>query len=115
MFAGMLQLGTGGTERPRMDLFGTDIRVSEILPGRVKTGMHAEMLFGDHVRSDALVYSDYECLLPEDFADAVLYMISAPPYVNISHMEILPIHQVLGGARFHSRSANEAGGGEKWR
>lgn len=103
------------TQNLRMDLFGTDIRVSEILPGRVKTGMHAEMFAGDHARSDALVYSDYECLMPEDIADAVLYMINAPLHVNITQLEIVPTHQVLGGARFHSRSANESSGQEKWR
>ena len=103
------------TQNLRMDLFESDIRVSEILPGRVKTGMHAEMFDGDHAKADELVYSDYECLLPEDVADAVLYMISAPAHVNISHLEILPTHQILGGARFHSRSANAGGGAEKWR
>ena len=39
--------------------------------GRVKTGMHAEMFDGDHDKTDELVYADYECLLPNDVADAV--------------------------------------------
>ena len=103
------------TRNLRMELFGTDIRVSEILPGRVKSGMHAEMFGGDHAKTNDLVYSDYECLLPADVADAVLYMINSPAHVNISHLEIMPTHQSMGGARFFSRTSNAGDGKEKWR
>jgi 3-hydroxy acid dehydrogenase/malonic semialdehyde reductase len=98
----------------RLELFGTDIRVAEIMPGRVKTGMHAEMFSGDHAQADSLVYRDYECLSPGDVADAVLYMLNAPAHVDITRLEILPTHQVLGGARFHSRTQNDDGQ-EAWR
>jgi len=99
----------------RMELFGTDVRVSEIRPGRVQTGMHAEMFAGDHAKANELVYADYECLLPADVADAVLYMLRTPPHVNVTHLELLPTHQALGGARFHSRSSNAGAGQERWR
>lgn len=84
----------------RMDLFGTDIRVSEILPGRVASGMHAELVHGDKALSDKQFYEPYECLEPIDVARAVHYVLSAPPHVDITHLEIMPTRQVMGGARF---------------
>ena len=84
----------------RMDLFGTDIRVSEILPGRVASGMHAELVGGDKELGHRQFYAPYECLEPVDVANAVLYMLSAPAHVDITHMEIMPTRQVMGGARF---------------
>ena len=77
--------------------------------------MHAEMFAGDHAKANELVYADYECLLPADVADAVLYMLRTPPHVNVTHLELLPTHQALGGARFHSRSSNAGAGQERWR
>ena len=84
----------------RMDLHGTDIRVSEILPGRVESGMHAEMVGGDKELSDREFYAPYDCLQPEDIAQAVNYVLSAPPHVDITHIEIMPTRQVMGGAHF---------------
>lgn len=84
----------------RMDLFGTDIRVSEILPGRVESGMHAELVGGDAELGHQQFYAPYECLMPVDVANAVHYMLSAPAHVDITHLEIMPTRQVMGGARF---------------
>ena len=60
----------------RMDLFGTDIRVSEILPGRVASGMHAELVGGNKELGHRQFYEPYECLEPADVANAVLYLAS---------------------------------------
>ncbi len=84
----------------RMDLFGSDVRVSEILPGRVASGMHAELVGGDKEQGDRQFYAPYECLEPVDIANAVHYVLSAPAHVDITHMEIMPTRQVMGGARF---------------
>ncbi|MFO1090742.1 MAG: SDR family oxidoreductase [Hyphomicrobiales bacterium] len=89
----------------RMELFGTDVRVTELRPGRVRTGMHAEMFGGDYSKSDALFYDPYKCLMPEDIAEAIRYVLSAPPHVCIAQMEIVPTHQVVGGTRMYSRNA----------
>ncbi len=87
----------------RMELFGTDVRVTEIRPGRVRTGMHAEMFDGDHSRSDALLYDPYECLKATDIADAVEYVLGTPPHVCVSQIEVVPTHQVVGGTRMYNR------------
>lgn len=89
----------------RMDLYGTDVRVSEILPGRVASGMHAELVGGDRALGEKQFYAPYECLQPEDVAGAVLYVLKAPRHVDITHLEIMPTRQVMGGARFQESDA----------
>lgn len=88
----------------RMELFGTDVRVTEIRPGRVRTGMHAEMFDGDHSKSDAILYDPYECLRPQDIADAIQYVLSTPPHVCVAQIEVVPTHQVVGGTKMFQRS-----------
>lgn len=90
----------------RMELFGTDVRVTEIRPGRVRTGMHAEMFDGDQARAAELLYDPYECLAPEDIAGAIEYVLSTPPHVCVAQIEVVPTHQVVGGTKmFDRRSA----------
>lgn len=76
----------------RMDLFGTDVRVSTVDPGAVETGFSAVRFKGDAKRA-AAVYEGMEPLKPEDVADAVLYCASRPPHVNISEIIIMPTDQ----------------------
>jgi len=89
----------------RMELFGTDVRVTELRPGRVRTGMHAEMFVGDHSKSDALLYDPYECLKPDDIADTLRFVLSTPPHVSIAQIEVVPTHQVVGGTKMYQRGA----------
>ncbi len=76
----------------RMDLLGTDIRVSSVDPGAVETNFSNVRFKGDTQRA-AAVYIGMEPLKPEDVADAVHYCASRPPHVNISEMIIMPTHQ----------------------
>jgi NADP-dependent 3-hydroxy acid dehydrogenase YdfG len=85
----------------RLDLAGTNIRVSEILPGRVASGMHAEMIGGDREEAQRRFYDGYRCLEPIDVARTVHHILAAPAHVDITHVEIVPTHQVFGGASFH--------------
>ncbi len=80
------------TEGLRMDLFGTAIRVSSIDPGMVKTDFSRVRFRGDIARA-AAVYDGVEVLQPEDIADAISYVLSCPPHVNISQMLIMPTAQ----------------------
>ncbi|MFE3601137.1 SDR family oxidoreductase [Streptomyces sp. NPDC059142] len=84
----------------RIDVFGRRVRVTEICPGRVETEIFGRLL-GDMEKARRLYYEGYECLEPDDIADAVDYAIGAPRHVNIGHLEILPTFQVPGGLRFH--------------
>ncbi|WP_158515722.1 SDR family oxidoreductase [Pararhizobium polonicum] len=81
----------------RNDLHGTGVRVTEIQPGRVNTGMHRQLASGDF-------YHGYQCLEADDIASTVAHLVSLPPHVDVSQLEILPTDQTLGGSRFRQRS-----------
>tara|TARA_R100001129_G_scaffold186346_3_gene177694 strand:+ start:10654 stop:11406 length:753 start_codon:yes stop_codon:yes gene_type:complete len=91
----------------RMELFGTDVKVTEIRPGRVRTGMHAEMFEGSHERANEILYDPYECLNAEDIANAIDYVLSTPPHVCVAQIEVVPTHQVVGGTKMHQRESAE--------
>ncbi|MBC8241676.1 MAG: SDR family NAD(P)-dependent oxidoreductase, partial [Alphaproteobacteria bacterium] len=80
----------GFTEALRKDYAATDIRVTEILPGMVRTNFAATRLKGDEKGGDAYYDNAAACLLPEDIAAGVLYALDQPPHVNISQLVIEP-------------------------
>lgn len=84
----------------RMDLHGTHIRVSEIVPGRVASGMHAQFTDGNEARAEQLFYAGLRCLTPADIADAIHYVLSAPLHVDVTQLEIMPTDAVVGGHGF---------------
>src|SRR3990167_1906581 len=69
----------------RMDLMGSNIRVSQVSPGAAETEFSLVRLKGDAARAKS-VYEGYLPLQAEDVADAVLYAASCPPHVNISEI-----------------------------
>lgn len=87
----------------RLELFGSDVRVTEIRPGRVRSGMHAEMFDGDQSKAEEVLYEAFECLDAEDIADAIAYVLDTPPHVCVSQIEVVPTHQVIGGTKMLSR------------
>jgi 3-hydroxy acid dehydrogenase/malonic semialdehyde reductase len=76
----------------RMDLLGTNIRVTSVDPGAVETNFSRVRFKGDEAKASA-VYAGMEPLMPEDIADAVVYCASRPPHVNIQDMIIMPTAQ----------------------
>ena len=84
----------------RAELHGTQIRVTEICPGRVSTGFF-QAATGNEERLKALGHSGIKELTPTDIADAVLYALSAPAHVNIATIEIMPVDQAVGGMKLN--------------
>jgi len=76
------------TEATRLDVHGSDIRVTLVEPGMTSTEFMA-VKFGE-VKD---YYSGVECLLPENVADIVLYCAMCPPNVNITELVVWPTHQ----------------------
>lgn len=76
----------------RMDLAGTNIRVSLIDPGAVETNFSITRFKGDIDRA-ASVYKGMKPLTPDDIADVILYCANCPPHVNISDVIIMPTDQ----------------------
>ena len=79
----------GFSESLRKELESTGIKVSQILPGMVRTGF-AEARFDDKERGDRF-YDDFgKWLNPEDVADTVMYALSVPEHVVVSQLVVVP-------------------------
>jgi NADP-dependent 3-hydroxy acid dehydrogenase YdfG len=89
------------TENLRIDLHGSGVRVTEIVPGRVETGIHLDMMDPEEARRR--FYEGYASLQPDDIASAILFALDAPQRMDVTFMEILPTDQVFGGSQFHKR------------
>ena len=79
------------TETLRLELYDQPVRVCEIAPGMVRTDEFALVRFGgDRERADAVYQGVAEPLVAEDVADAITWMVTRPPHVNIDSMVIRP-------------------------
>ena len=86
----------------RLDLHGSGVRVSVIAPGRVETGAHLALL-EDRDEGRRRFYEGFDCLQPDDIAEAVMFVLGAPQRMDVSYMEIVPTDQSYGGSQFQRR------------
>jgi NADP-dependent 3-hydroxy acid dehydrogenase YdfG len=93
------------TETLRLELFDQPVRVCEIAPGMVRTDEFALVRFaGDQAKADAVYAGVAEPLTADDVADAITWMVTRPPHVNIDELVIRPraqaaqhkVHRVKG-------------------
>jgi NADP-dependent 3-hydroxy acid dehydrogenase YdfG len=84
----------------RVDLHGSNVRVSEIAPGRVRSGMHLQMM-ADPEAAHERYYGGLRCLEPEDVADAVMFVLAAPARMDVTLMEVNPTDQSYGGVNYY--------------
>jgi NADP-dependent 3-hydroxy acid dehydrogenase YdfG len=92
IYSGSKHAVHGFSESLRLDFAGTGIRVTEILPGLVRTNF-ALTRWHDQARADSF-YDDFgDCLAPEDIARSVLFAIQQPLNVVISQMVVVPSAQ----------------------
>jgi len=76
----------------RMDLLGTNVRVTSVDPGLVETEFSLVRYRGDKDKAK----KPYEGLTPlkgEDVADAILYAVTRPAHVNIQELIVMPTDQ----------------------
>ena len=79
------------TETLRLELFDQPVRVSEIAPGMVKTEEFAVVRFdGDQEKAAAVYDGVAEPLVADDIADAISWVVTRPPHVNIDELVIKP-------------------------
>ncbi|MCD4526536.1 SDR family oxidoreductase [Nocardioides sp. cx-173] len=79
------------TETLRLELWDQPVRVCEIAPGMVKTDEFALVRFeGDRERAEAVYDGVAEPLTAQDVADAIGWMVTRPPHVNIDELVIRP-------------------------
>jgi len=84
----------------RLELFGSRVRVTEIRPGRVRTGMHAEMFDGNHEEANKIAYDSVVTLEPEDIAEGIIWALAKPAHICVSQLEILATDHVIGGIQY---------------
>jgi NADP-dependent 3-hydroxy acid dehydrogenase YdfG len=80
------------TRALRLELNGTGVRVGTLDPGMVETEFSLVRFKGDLTRA-AKVYEGVQPLTAADIAEALVWMASRPPQVNIDEMVIKPTDQ----------------------
>jgi NADP-dependent 3-hydroxy acid dehydrogenase YdfG len=79
------------SETLRLELFDQPVRICEIAPGMVRTDEFALTRFGGDAERAAQVYAGVaEPLVAEDIADAVAWVVTRPPHVNVDELVIRP-------------------------
>jgi 3-hydroxy acid dehydrogenase / malonic semialdehyde reductase len=85
----------------RADLLGTKVRVSVIEPGMVGgTEFTQVRLRGDAAKAMSF-YENANPLTPQDVADAVHWVATRPPHVNINTISLMPVTQAFAPLAVH--------------
>jgi serine 3-dehydrogenase len=79
----------------RADLHGTGVRVTSIEPGMVQTEFTL-VRTGSQEASDKL-YAGADPMTAEDIAQALLWVATLPPHLNINTLELMPVNQSFAG------------------
>lgn len=82
----------GLTQAMRIDLVDHGVKVSAINPGAAETEFSLVRFKGDQEEADK-VYEGFTPLYAEDIAEAILFVLSRPPHVNIDDLLIMPTSQ----------------------
>lgn len=77
----------------RLELVETGVRVSEVAPGMVRTDEFSLVRFDGDEQRAAAVYEGVEALTAEDVADAIAWVASRPPHVNVDVVQLTPQQQ----------------------
>ncbi|KTD70909.1 SDR family NAD(P)-dependent oxidoreductase [Legionella tucsonensis] len=85
----------------RLDMLGSTVRVTEIAPGAVETEF-SEVRWNDKQKAKAF-YQDFQPLLAEDVADAIVYCITRPQHMDIEEMTIMPTVQASANHLFRNK------------
>ena len=76
----------------RLELLGEDVRVTEVMPGAVRTEFGLVRFEGDEEKAEA-PYRGITPLTPEDVAECVRWAVSLPPHVNVDRLDVRPVRQ----------------------
>jgi NADP-dependent 3-hydroxy acid dehydrogenase YdfG len=78
----------------RLEFFDQPVRITEISPGMVHTEEFSLTRYGgDQQRADAIYAGVPDPLVADDVADAITWMATRPPHVNIDRLTIRPVAQ----------------------
>ncbi len=83
----------GFSRNLRLDFAGTGIRVTEIMPGAVRTEFDSARRRGDDARADAFYDGFATVLVPDDIARCVVFALEQPPNMIVAEMIVMPTAQ----------------------
>jgi 3-hydroxy acid dehydrogenase/malonic semialdehyde reductase len=89
----------------RYDLAGSNVRVTDLAPGRVETEIYLRAFGGDRDRLNQTMYGSVRALQPADIAEAIAAVLTLPQHVDVTEIEISPTDQALGGHVFKAPEA----------
>lgn len=84
----------------RADLHGTGVRVTSIEPGLAETEFTLVRTRGDQAASDTL-YAGAQPITDDDIAEAIHWVASLPPHLNVNRLEVMPVSQSFAGFQIH--------------
>lgn len=90
------------TKSMRLDLFKHNVRVSQVSPGHVEETEFARVRFDWDEKRAAAVYENFQPLKASDVADAIYYIATRPPHVNVQDIFMFGTQQA--GSNFIDRS-----------
>ena len=79
----------------RIDLVDTPLRVTNIKPGLVETNFSVIRFRGDKEKADN-VYKGIRPLTGDDIAEVACFAVSAPDYMQIAEVLVMPTNQATG-------------------
>jgi 3-hydroxy acid dehydrogenase/malonic semialdehyde reductase len=85
----------------RADLLGSRVRVTSVEPGMVGGSEFSLVRFGGDKDKVEKLYKGADPLTPEDVAEAVHWVATLPPRVNINIIEMMPVTQTFGPLPVH--------------
>ncbi|MFM6952854.1 MAG: SDR family NAD(P)-dependent oxidoreductase [Bacteroidota bacterium] len=91
------------TKSMRLELAVHGVKVTGIHPGAVETEFSIVRFDGDEQRAQK-VYEGFDNLIAEDIADAIGYVVSRKPHVNINDLVIMPQAQAVAGVIIRKES-----------
>jgi 3-hydroxy acid dehydrogenase/malonic semialdehyde reductase len=89
----------------RADLLGTKVRVTDIEPGLSGGTEFSKVRFGgDSAKADA-VYRGTTPLNADDVADAIHWVATRPPHVNVNSLQLMPVDQAFAALAVNRSSS----------
>lgn len=80
------------SEAMNIDLLGTNIKVTNIAPGAIKTNFSNVRFNGDKKKAQ-LVYKGYTPLSAKEVSHTIINVLNTPKNVNIQYLDITPLAQ----------------------
>lgn len=79
-------------EALRLDLLGTNVRVTNIAPGMAETEFSLVRFAGDREKAES-VYKGMKPLSAEDVAETIVWCLERPAHVNVQELVLFPTAQ----------------------